>query len=143
MKLDSLEVQVVALADSAAQVLEVDTPAVLPASENPAATHSRTDAEELRRIVREELWAARSKRDLLAQITAAETPAPVVDEAEMQYRREIALEELDYLRTQEEFTTGDMNHLMGAIARLDPERRRELFGLLNQAINRGEIKGNL
>ena len=53
------------------------------------------------------------------------------------------VEEFEYLLQQEEITGVEMEKLLGDIAQLDPERRTEMLGMLNRAMNRGEIKGNL
>ena len=101
------------------------------------------DNQQLRLIVREELAAALSHYELAAQNTTPDQEPPVYDEVEMQYRRALVLEELEALKGQVEASNGDLERLMGDIARLNPEARTELSKMLNQALNRGEIKGHL
>jgi hypothetical protein len=101
------------------------------------------DHSELRRLIREEFEAFRGDLAAQQQEPAAEPPGPIIDEAEMRYRRDLVRMELEYLKEQGDVSTGELDRLMGNIARLDPEGRTEMLGLLNQALNRGEIRGQL
>ena len=104
---------------------------------------SGPDNQQLRLIIREELAAVLGQYALADQ---NETPAqepPVYDEIEMQYQRELVLEEMEALKDQIEVSSGDLERQMGDIAKLKPEHRSELFKILNQALNRGEINGHL
>jgi hypothetical protein len=146
LRLDSIEGQVDELAAGSAP--PADLRPLAGAGEKPGASGGQAgmrtgaDHSELRRIIREELQAFRG--DLAAQQEpAAEPPGPIVDEAEMRYRRDLVRMELEYLKEQGDVSTGELDRLMGDIARLDPEGRTEMLGLLNQALNRGEIRGQL
>lgn len=101
------------------------------------------DDQQLRLIIREELAAALSHSELTAQKGTPAQEPPVYDELEMQYQRQLVLEELEALKGQAEVTSTEMERLMGDIARLNLEARVELTKKLNQALNRGEIKGHL
>lgn len=61
----------------------------------------------------------------------------------MQYQRELVLDELESLKGRDEVASGELDELMSKMAQLDPETRTEMFRMLNQAMNRGEIKGHL
>jgi hypothetical protein len=138
-KLDSLESRVNELSSPPESASE-NTVATAEVVEDEAT--SGLDARVLRRIVREELLAARSSQEA-GDRSAAENEPPMYDEAEMQYRRELVIQEIEYLKEQVDVSTAELEQLMGNIAQLDPARRTELMGLLNQAMNRGEIRGKL
>ena len=93
-------------------------------------------AEKELRAARQE-WAAAEGRE------PDSAGQPTYDEAEMQDRQDRILSDLDYLRGQDEVSQAELDLLMAEIARLDPERRSEMFKELNRAMNRGEIRGNL
>lgn len=101
------------------------------------------DSATIRRIIREELWAARLGESIAAEPQAGAAAEPVYDEAEMQRRQERIWGDMDYLRAQDEVSTAELDLLLAEIARLDPARRTEMLGELNRAMNRGEIKGKL
>ena len=99
------------------------------------------DYRELRQILRDEIRAAYSDSPDDSEPEQAHISA--IDETELRYRWDLAVEELEFLKGQDEVTTEELNNLVGMIARLDPERRTELMKRLNQALNRGEIQGTL
>jgi len=101
------------------------------------------DNQQLRRIIREELQAALSHIDSNSQTTNPNQETPVYDALEMQYQRELVIQELEALKQQAEVTGGELERLMGDIAKLNPEARTEMINMLNQALNRGEIEGHL
>ena len=101
------------------------------------------DESRVRRIIREELR---------AQLNAFSATAPQTDEnedfesvstTEYQYRLEAAMQDLDFYIQQREISDADMIRLQTDIARLDEQGRREMLGLLAQALSTGELKGNL
>ena len=108
----------------------------------PPTAQEKLDGKQLRRIVREELLAVLS-HELASKIQAGDEEIPAYDRAEMQYQRELVIQELEYLKQQQNVTSVELDKLMGDIAQLDPESRTELLRMLNQAMNRGEIKGKL
>lgn len=146
MKLESYEARIDELAQSAAPINNgepvsiTDTEA---SQDNSMAGKAGLDNQQLRLIIREELAAALSYRELAANNTTPAMEPPVYDELEMQYQRQLVLEELDALKGQAEVTGVELDKLMADIARLKPESRVEMIKKLNQALNRGEIKGNL
>lgn len=141
-KLDSFEGRMDMLTNSVGQVQGAALE-VAPTSQNqPLAGTSGLDGQEVRRIVREELLAVRGT-DSPAQNSEPVPADPVFDEAEMQYQRDRVTRELDFLKEQDEVTTMELDRLMGDIAQLDPQSRTEMLKMLNRAMNRGEIKGNM
>jgi hypothetical protein len=101
------------------------------------------DSAEIRRIVREELRAARQEWAAAAGREPDPAGQRIYDEAEMQDRQDRIRSDLDYLKAQDEVSQAELDLLLAEIARLDPERRSEMFKELNRAMNRGEIRGNL
>ena len=117
--------------------------ATLPSGGNSIDGQAGPDNQQLRRIIREELAAAFADSELMTRNTTPVQEPPVYDDIEMQYQRELVLEEMQALKDQIEVSSGDLDRLMGDIAKLRPKDRTELFKMLNQALNRGEIKGHL
>ena len=101
------------------------------------------DGRQLRQIIREELQAALAGGDLSVPDEAAESEAPVYDDVEMALRKEWIQEELEQLKRKDAVSSMELNQLISAIARLDPERRSEMMREVNRAINQGEINGHL
>lgn len=136
-----------AVALSATPPLQHNDPALtlntLPALTD--STHRQTtfNGQQIRQIVREEIIAALNNHAMTALDQPIGKQAPVYDDIETQYRRELALLQMETLKSQVEVTSAELNELMADIAKLDPENRIELFQLLNRAMNRGEIKGHL
>jgi hypothetical protein len=147
LRLDSIESQVDELAAGSAPAADLRPLAGAGertgGSGEQAGMRTGADHSELRRLIREELEAFRGDLAAQQQEPAAEPPGPIIDEAEMRYRRDLVRMELEYLKEQGDVSTGELDRLMGNIARLDPEGRTEMLGLLNQALNRGEIRGQL
>jgi len=141
-KLDSYEDRMDVLTNSAGQAQDSAPEVVASSQSRPPADPSQLDGQQVRRIVREELLAARINN------SPAQNSEPVpadkgYDLVEMQYQKDLLIEELDFLKEQDEVTTMELDRLMGDIARLDPENRTELMKMVNRAMNRGEIKGKL
>lgn len=142
LKLVSLESRL----DSVSRPL-ADAPAnnAIEEADEPAAqeTQGGIDTGELRRVIREEL---RALAPLLA-VQQGEAPAQgndrQYDDADMEYRRTLIIQEMEYLKQEEQVSTADLDRLIGEIALLDPDRRSELMKMLNAAINKGEIRGHL
>ena len=111
--------------------------------EAPLAGAQVIDSAEIRKIVREELRAARQEWASAESREPDPAGQPIYDEAEMQDRQDRILSDLDYLKGQDEVSQAELDLLLAEIARLDPERRSEMFKELNRAMNRGEIRGNL
>ena len=146
VRLESYGERIDELAQSAVQNNKnepVSTADIHPSPDNAMSGQVGSDDQQLRLIIREELAKALSQSELAVQNTRPDQEPPVYDEIEMQYRRELALEELEALKGQVEVSSGELERLMGDIARLNPEARTELMKTLNQAMNRGEIKGHL
>ena len=146
MRLESYGDRIDELAQSTAQINNsepVSTADTQPSPDSSMDGQTGPDNQQLRLIIREELAAALGHIELAAQNATPDQEPPVYDEVEMQYRRELVLEELEALKGQAEVTSFEMERLMGDIARLNPEARTELTKMLNRALNRGEIKGNL
>ena len=146
VRLESYGNRIDELAQSAARINDsepVSAADIQPSQDSSMAGQTGLDNQQLRMIVREELAAALSHYELAAQNTTPAQETPVYDEVEMQYRRQLVLEELEALKSQAEVSSGELERLMGDIARLNPEARTELIKILNQALNRGEIKGHL
>ena len=141
MQLESLDERLV----SALQLDKHDplgaTVALSPQPADSIGERTATDYHELRRIVRDEIHAAQSRDTTFSAPQHSELP--LIDETELQYRWDLAVEELEFLKGREEVTTAELNNLVGLIAQLDSKRRTELMKRLNQALNRGEIKGTL
>ena len=96
-----------------------------------------------RQILREELLSLSSDP---ARTMPNETPASSndkYDDIETQYRRELALIQIESLKTQTEVSSTELNELISNIAKLDPDNRTELLQILNRAMNQGEINGHL
>ena len=143
-KIDTLEDQMKALTGPASPA-DASAPTLISPKEAEAVTlqgHGLDDSQ-LRRILREELQGIAMRDELLDQDSTSAPKAPVYDDVEMQYQQQLVQEELELLKTQGEASTRDLHGLMNKIARLDPERRSEMLMQLNQAMNRGEIKGRL
>ena len=115
--------------------------AIVPDEPKSVADHTRLSEFQLRRIVREELLRV-MPADAVVESEKA-LSQPVLDPVEMQYQRKLVVQELEYLKEQDVVTTAELDKLLGDIAHLDPESRIDLLGMLNRAMNRGEIKGNL
>ena len=141
-KLGSFEGRMDMLTNSFGQVQGAALEAAPTSQIQPLAGTPGLDGQEVRRIVREELLAVRSS-DSLAKNSEPVPTDPVFDEAEMQYQRDLVTRELDFLKEQDEVTTMELDRLMGDIAQLDPQSRTEMLKMLNRAMNRGEIKGNM
>ena len=143
MKLGSFEDRMDVLAHSVGQLHENDLVAIVPMGNKPVVARTGFESQQLRQIIREELRALGNSNQVAAQQSKPDQAAPVIDEAEMLYRRDLAEQDLEFLKEQDEISPGELDKLMGDIARLDPPARDELFKMLNQAMNRGEIKGIL
>ena len=146
LKLESQEDRLDEILRSSAQIYhgEPDSnPVTLPSRDNLVDGQPGPDSQQLRRIIREELAVAFGNNEMMARKATPTQEPPVYDEVEMQYRRELVLEEMQALKDQIEVSSGDLERLMGDIAKLNPENRTELFKMLNQALNRGEINGHL
>ena len=146
MKLESYEARVDELAQSAVQTINhepVSTADPQSSQNTSMAGQPGFDNQQLRLIVREELAAILSYRDLAADNASPAKAPPVYDELEMQYQRQLVQEELEALKGQAEVASSDIEKLMIDLARLNPESRTEFIKKLNQALNRGEIKGSL
>ena len=99
------------------------------------------NADMVRQIVREELWAAGSQAETEAEVPSVSYEMRVYDQVDLEYRRGLIMDEMELMKLEEEVSTADLNRLLGEIALLDPERRGEMLGMLNAAMNRGEING--
>jgi len=149
IKIDSFEDRVDELTASAGQQSDTEPNAILPPQDETVAVQAvqavqaGLDGQQLRRILREELRQIASSDELLVQTAAPDLKTPVYDEVEMQYQQDLVLDELEFLKGQDEVLAGELDELIGKIAGLDPERRTEMFRMLTQAMNRGEIKGQL
>lgn len=113
----------------------------IPAESRPLADDTRLSEYQLRRIIRDEI-SRLMPADSGAEIDPVSNE-PVLDPAEIQYQRNLVIQELEALKGQAEASTAELDRLLGDIARLDPQSRNELLGMLNRAMNRGEIRGNL
>lgn len=141
-KVSSVEDRVDKLATSRGQIPQTEVTTGLPQPEQ-LATQAGVDSQQLRRILQEELRVIKSNSELLAQNSNANPKQSDFDEIEMQYKHELVMEELEMLKGQVDVSSGELDKLMGDIAQLDPQRRTESMKMLNQAMNRGEIKGRL
>ena len=99
--------------------------------------------ERLRQIIREEL------QDQLDGLSTAppdeETvvAASSVDETELQYQRDLVLQQLDYHASIGRISDVEMQKLLTDIARLDPATRKEAMSALSRAMNTGQLEGRL
>ena len=143
IKLNTFEDRMDMFTESAEQTSDSEPVVSQPPQSEPVVEQTGLDSQQLRRIVREELRASRYTSVLAPKNSTIGTNEPLVDEAEMQYQRDLVVEELEFLKEQDEVSTAEMERLMGDIAQLAPEARSELLKMFNQAINRGEIKGHL
>ena len=146
MRLDAYEARIDELVLSTVQINNSDSVSAAlaqPSLNNSTAGQTSFDNQQLRLIIREELAVALSYRELATEKIAPVAEPPIYDEFEMQYQRQLVLEELEALKGQATVTSSELERLMADIARLNPESRVELIKKLNQALNRGEIKGNL
>ncbi len=143
MKLNSFEQRVDLLAATTQQKPHNGSIALSAAENGPASVQTGVNSQQLRKIVREELHAALADNNSAGQNPATNSQNPVFDEAEMQYQRDMLVQELEFFKTQDEVSHADLNRFMGDIAKLNPQARTELLNMLNRAMNRGKIKGNL
>ena len=143
LKLSALEERVEVAAQGPVAAEPADRNFVQDNAGAPLGATQAIDSAEIRRIVREELRAARQEWAAAEGREPDSAGQPTYDEAEMQDRQDRILSDLDYLRGQDEVSQAELDLLMAEIARLDPERRSEMFKELNRAMNRGEIRGNL
>ena len=143
LKVTAVANNVDALASAPHDVPAPETTRILTPQGNQASVFHEVNGQLLRQIIREELRASRYTGNSQAEPINPPEDKEVVDEAEMQFRRDRVVEEFEYLLQQEEITGVEMEKLLGDIAQLDPEGRTEMLGMLNRAMNRGEIKGNL
>jgi hypothetical protein len=143
MKIDAFEDRLDVSGKSGVQTKEGAVVTVIPKQGEMVATQTGLDSRQLRQIIREELREIARSDELQVQTSTQEPETPVYDETEMQYRQELVLEEMDLLKQQVDVSSGELESLLGDIARLDPEARSEMLRNLNQAINRGEINGRL
>ena len=102
-------------------------------------------AEQVRKIVREELRAqigalASSAGAVGMDSTAAPDP---YDEIEYQQQYELVDQELDFFINQGTISDTDMAVLQMEIAKLDPEGREEMLRRIVRALNSGELDGRL
>ena len=143
LRLIAFEARMDLFTESTQKVSSTEQVATPSAQSKPVTGQAGLDGHQLRQLIREELQAVRDINASQYNDSASETKDPIVDRAEMQYQRDLVAEELENLKGKDEVTSGELEMLMGDIARLDPDARTELLKMLNQAINRGEIKGHL
>lgn len=143
MKIDAFEDRLDVSGRSGIHAQESELVTVIPKQGEMVVTQTGLDSRQLRQILREELRGIARSDELQVQTFTQESETHVYDETEMQYRQELVLEELDLLKQQAEVSSGELDSLLGDIARLDPETRSEMLSKVSQAINRGEIKANL
>ena len=143
VKLDAVERDVAAV--KAAQHESVDpVVALAPALQAPArSAEDPQDEERLRRIIRQELSA-----QLQTQQQPGELPDPSIarapaDQADYEYQRDQVVRQIDYYRSIGSISQAQMQSLQSDIAYLDPQDRQRMLNRLVQAMNSGEIDGNL
>ena len=141
MKIDSYESRITQPAQSSEQT-DTSAPLLITSPrEVSVVDNSSLTSGQLRRIIREELNAISLNNELMLASSGSAQETPIFDDVEMQYRRELVVDKFELLKGQGEVSTGEIENLMGEIARLDPERRTAMMKILNEAMNRGEIKG--
>lgn len=145
LKLESHENRIDKVLRSSAQINNnkpTAEPDSLRSGDNSIEGQPSPDSQQMRQIIREELAAAFGDSGIMARNTTPTQESPLYDEVEMQYQKELVLQEMEALTGQIEVSSGDLDRLMGDIAKLNPENRTELLKMLNRALNRGEIKGH-
>ena len=105
-----------------------------------ASLSSDVDAEQLRRIIREEL-AATGAQPAHAGPGGAGLPPVPVDPARAQLQRDRVARQLDDYRRIGQITPVQMRALQEDIARLDPAARTAALRQLTRALNTGQIDG--
>lgn len=143
MKVDALETRESDSGEPVIQVKENPFVAAEPGQGEVVAANAGLDSRQLRQVLREELRGLARSDELLARTSMRESETPVYDETEMQYRRELVLEELNLLKQQVDVSSGELDSLLGEIAKLDPETRTRMLKEVTLAVNRGEINGRL
>jgi hypothetical protein len=141
-RLGSFDDRLDGLMQAAGQISEVSPAVVETTDHEQAGPAPGIDSLQVRQIVREELRAALDDSSRVAQDSSTEFDQPVYDNVEMQQRQEWILDQIDLLKQQDSVSSMELDRVMAAIARLDPERRTEMLRELNRAINKGEIKGH-
>ena len=137
----ALLVKVIGLESGIAEETIVPATANADVLDQPVIETQPISEEQLRRIVSEEV--SSQLKSFGASLTQAESndePEPV-SAAEYQYRLEAAIQQLDYYMAAGQISESDMAGLQSEIAGLDDEGRRQMLGLLTQALNSGKLEG--
>jgi len=134
-----------ATADTRATGEDVSAPQPGPGDADSNQTTDVLSAEQVRRIVREELRAqigvlASSAGTTDPDLTMAPDP---YDEIDYQQQYELVDQELEFFINQGTISGAEMAALQQEIAKLDAEGRTEMLRRLVQALNSGELDGRL
>ena len=99
--------------------------------------------ERLRQIIREELRAELDRESAPDRKADPVIVASSVDPAEMEQKRELVAQQLEYHLTVGSISDIEMQQLQLDIARLDPAGRMEMLSKLSRAFNSGSLAGRL
>ncbi len=143
LRVAAVEAELASIKDAQHYQVRGDDPAT---TVEPARTSQR-DAlvleEQFRQIIREELSA--HLRDSSAAAQRFDTPvtsAPI-DTVQMQVRRDLVSQQIEYYSSVGQISDLDMQKLQTDIARLDPAGRREMMSRLVREMNSGRLEGRL
>lgn len=127
---------------------EVQRPAPAKSNSETAGAHSITNPEfpgetRLRQIIREELeaYAALDANSSKRPDSYAETTTR--NNAEYRYQKEYVERQIAYFKSLGEISNSDMQEMQREIVKLNTSDRQEMLNKLIQALNSGEIKGQL
>ena len=137
----ALLVKVIGLESGIAEETIVPATANADVLDQPVIETQPISEEQLRRIVSEDV--SSQLKSFGASLTQAESndESEPVSAAEYQYRLEAAIQQLDYYMAAGQISESDMAGLQSEIAGLDDEGRRQMLGLLTQALNSGKLEG--
>jgi len=106
-------------------------------------THAHPTEDRMRQIIQEELRAElRHLSQTVQQADLAVVTSPV-GEAEMESRRELVFQQLNYFMGVGRVSDIEMQKLQADIAKLDATGRNEALRELSRAINSGRLEGRL
>ena len=112
-------------------------------SEDPTHVSAVIDEDRLRQIIREEL-VVQFEHQSSSQPQASRSAAlPPSDPVEMEARRELISQQLEYYVNVGSISDAEMQMLQIDIAKLDAEGRTEMLRELTRALNSGRLEGQL
>jgi hypothetical protein len=104
---------------------------------------ARADAQSLRRIIREELAAWQLPTARIESAGSSSAGQQTFTPEEQQAQLEAVTRQFEQFRSQGFVSPIDMADFQAGLAKLDPATRRRVLSDLMQAMNAGEIRGQL